>query len=249
MKKPAIAKALSIILALLVWQAAAAFVGMELLLASPWKVALRLISIWREPGFISTIAFTLLRISLGFGIAFLAGLILAIAAGRYRLIDYLLWPYIVTFKSVPVASFIILCLIWFSFRQLTVFITFLIAFPVIYSNVLQGIRSTDAKLCEMADLFRVPWHRRLLYLYLPAIKPYLLSASAVSIGMAWKAGVAAEVIGVVDGSIGERLYEAKVYFMTADLFAWTITIILLSVLLEKVFLYLLKQAFDGVEKL
>lgn len=249
MKKPAIGKVLSIVLALLVWQAAASLVGMEFLLASPLKVAARLITICREADFLPRIAFSLLRISLGFGIAFLAGLILAIAAGRYRLIDYLLWPYIVTFKSVPVASFIILCLIWFSFRQLTVFITFLIAFPVIYSNVLQGIHSTDAKLTEMAKLFRVPWHRRLLYLYLPAIKPFLLSACAVSVGMAWKAGVAAEVIGVVDGSIGEMLYESKVYFMTADLFAWTILIILLSIVLEKAFLFLLKRAFAGVEKL
>ena len=114
---------------------------------------------------------------------------------------------------------------------------------------MQGIKSTDGKMKELAALYRVPWTRQLLYIYLPAIKPYLLSACGVAVGMAWKAGVAAEVIGMVDGSIGEMLYQAKVYFQNADLLCWTIIIILLSVISEKLFMYLLKTAFMGVEKL
>ena len=175
--------------------------------------------------------------------------LLAVAAGRYEAIETLLWPYIVTVKSVPVASFIILCLTWFSFDQLTVFIAFLIAFPVIYQNILQGIKSIDGKMLEMADIFKVSWLRRFLYIYLPGIKPYVLSASSTAVGMAWKAGVAAEVIGVVGGSIGEKLYDAKIYFMNADLLSWTIIIIVLSVLLEKLFIFVLRMLFSGLEKL
>jgi NitT/TauT family transport system permease protein len=224
-------------------------VGMDMLLASPVKVIGRLLTIWKEPGFFSTVFYSLVRILCGFLIAFAAGFLLAVAAGRYEVIETLLWPYIVTVKSVPVASFIILCLTWFSFDQLTVFIAFLIAFPVIYQNILQGIKSIDGKMLEMADIFKVSWLRRFLYIYLPGIKPYVLSASSTAVGMAWKAGVAAEVIGVVSGSIGEKLYDAKIYFMNADLLSWTIIIIVLSVLLEKLFIFVLRMLFSGLEKL
>ena len=249
MKKPAFYRLGAVFLALCIWQAAAMAVGLDMLLASPLQVIERLISVWKEKDFVSTVLFSALRIGFGFLLAFMLGTLLAVLAGRFRIVENLLWPYVVTFQSVPVASFIILALIWLSSKQLTVFISFLIAFPVLYSNVLQGIRTADPQLLEMTSLFRVPWRRRFLYVMLPSIRPYLLSASSVAVGMCWKAGVAVEIIGVVKGSIGEKLYEAKIYLQSADLFAWTVMIILFSVLMEKAFLFLLKRAFAGVEKL
>ena len=249
MDKKLVRKTGAVLLALIIWHLASIAVGMDMLLASPVKVIGRLLTIWKEPGFFSTVFYSLVRILCGFLIAFASGFLLAVAAGRYETIETLLWPYIVTVKSVPVASFIILCLTWFSFDQLTVFIAFLIAFPVIYQNILQGIKSIDGKMLEMADIFKVSWLRRFLYIYLPGIKPYVLSASSTAVGMAWKAGVAAEVIGVVGGSIGEKLYDAKIYFMNADLLSWTIIIIVLSVLLEKLFIFVLRMLFSGLEKL
>ena len=59
--------------------------------------------------------------------------------------------------------------------------------------------------------------------------------------MSWKAGVAAEVIGVVGGSIGEKLYEAKIYLQTGDLLAWTVVIVALSALFERAVLALLRR--------
>ena len=249
MKKSTVYKLIAVIAALLLWQFAAMATGLDMLFASPVQVAGRLLTVWCEKGFLSTVFFSVLRVFGGFISAFVLGLILAVLSGRFKAVEYFLWPYVVTFRSVPVASFIILCLIWLSSKQLTVFIAFLIAFPVIYGNVLEGIKSTDPGLKEMAALFKVPWGRRFLYIYLPSIKPYLISSCAVSAGMAWKAGVAAEIIGVVKGSIGEKLYEAKIYLQSADLFAWTVIIILLSVIMEKAFLFLLKRAFAGVERL
>ena len=128
-------------------------------------------------------------------------------------------------------------------------IAFLIAFPVIYNNILQGIKNVDGKMLEMAKLHNMSWGRRLLYVNLPGIKPYLFSACSTAVGMAWKAGIAAEVIGIVKGSIGEKLYESKIYIESVDLFAWTVIIILLSVFLEKAFMLILKALFKGVEKL
>ncbi len=249
MDKKLVRKTGAVLLALIIWHMASIAVDMDMLLASPVKVIGRLLTIWKEPGFFSTVFYSLVRILCGFLIAFASGFLLDVDAGRYEAIETLLWTYIVTVKSVPVASFIILCLTWFSFDQLTVFIAFLIAFPVIYQNILQGIKSIDGKMLEMADIFKVSWLRRFLYIYLPGIKPYVLSASSTAVGMAWKAGVAAEVIGVVSGSIGEKLYDAKIYFMNADLLSWTIIIIVLSVLLEKLFIFVLRMLFSGLEKL
>ena len=239
MQRPALQKCIAVALALLVWQGAAMAVGLDLLLPSPWQVACRLWSVWREPGFFATVAFSLLRISGGFALGLGLGVLLAVAAGRLRVLELLLWPYVTAIKSVPVASFIIICLIWMSTRQLAVFISFLMVFPVIYSNTLQGIKSADGVLLEIS--------RRLGYIYAPQVKPFLLSGCSVALGMSWKSGVAAEVIGVVGGSIGERLYEAKVYFQMTDLLAWTVVIVVCSVGFEKLVLWLLRRGFAAWE--
>ena len=233
----------AVLLALALWQAVSMIVGMEMLLASPLKVLERLSTIWREKDFLSTVLFSMGRIFGGFLLAFLAGIGLALPAGRFRTVEILLWPDVVTIKSVPIASFIILCLIWFSYTQMTVFIAFLIAFPVIYSNVLHGLQSMDPQMLEMARLYKVRGIRKLFYIQLPGVMPFLTSACSVAIGMAWKAGVAAEVIGVINGSIGQKLYDAKIYFQNADLLSWTLIIILLSVTGEKLFVRLLRHLY------
>lgn len=248
MNKSKLFQLLSVLLALVLWQLAAVQVGKDMLLASPVQVLARLFTVWREPGFFGTVLFSYLRISAGFFAALFLGTVFGLLAGHFRMLEYFLRPYVVTVKTVPIASFIILCLIWLDFNMLTILIGFLIAFPVIYTNVLTGMKSVDRKMKEVAKLYRVPWTRRLLYVDLPSVKPYLLSSAGVAVGMAWKAGVAAEVIGIVDGSIGERLYLAKIYFQNADLLCWTVVIILLSVLTEKAVVLLLKAAFKGVEK-
>ena len=150
----------------------------------------------------------------------------------------LLSPLVAAVKAVPVASFIILALVWLSSRSLSFFIAFLMVFPPVYLNVLEGIRQTDGKLLEMAKVFRVPLWRRMRGIYLPAVLPYFRTAVSLGLGLCWKAGIAAEVIGLPRGSLGEKLYNAKVYFMTPDLFAWTAVIVMVSVVFEKLFLRL-----------
>ena len=147
------------------------------------------------------------------------------------------------------ASFIIICLIWMSSARLSIFISFLMVLPIIYSNVLQSIHSVDRQMLEAVKVFRLSWPKRVLYLWLPQLKPYLLSACGVSLGISWKAGIAAEIIGIPAGSIGRMFYDAKVYFNTVDLFAWTVIVVVISVLFEKGFLALLRAGFRKVETL
>ena len=151
-------------------------------------------------------------------------------------------------KAVPVASFVILVLLWVPSRNLSVVISVLIGFPVIYSNVLAGLDSTDSKLIEMAKVFRVPFGRQLRAIYLYAVMPFLQSGLSVAMGLCWKSGVAAEVIGIPGGSIGEKLYKAKVYLETPDLFCWTLVIVLLSIGCEKLVARLMKLLVRKAEE-
>ncbi len=247
-KSEKLKKILAIAAALAVWQAAAMLLDQDILLVSPLKVVSRLSTIWKEPGFLSTIGFTLWRIIAGFFLGFVVGCLLAVLASKIRIIEILLWPYMVTIKSVPVASFIIICLFFLSSSTLSVFISFLMVLPILYQNVLQGLKSADPELLEMAQVFCIPWTRRFLYILLPRLKPFLLSACSVALGLSWKAGVAAEVIGIPDGSIGEMLYQSKIYLDMDDLFAWTVIIVLTSVAFEKLFIFVLKKAFAWLEK-
>ena len=243
---------LSVLLALALWQVGAVlfrrYMGLGgFLVATPTEVCRRLLALLAEAGFWHRVWFSLCRILSGFFAALAAGSLLAMAAGRFPLLRTFFWPYISVVKSTPVASFVILCLIWVGSANLSAAISFFMVLPIVYSNMLEGIRSTDRKLLEMAEVFRAGWGRRILYIYLPQLKPYLISACSVSLGMTWKAGIAAEVIGIPRGSVGEMLYEAKIYLNATDLFAWTAVIILISAIFEKAFMILLRRAYGRLE--
>lgn len=226
---------------LLVWQVAGMALGQELLLPSPLAALRRLGELALTEPFWRAVGWSAVRILGGFLLACLAGTALAALASRRRCVRELLAPLAAAVKATPVASFIILALVWMNSRQLPLFIAFLMVFPTIYLNMLEGIAQTDGKLLEMAQVFRVPLSRRLGGIYLPQVLPYFRSAASVALGLCWKAGVAAEVIGLPAGSIGERLYTAKVYFQTADLFAWTAVVVAVSAGFERLFLALLEH--------
>ena len=147
-------------------------------------------------------------------------------------------PLVRIVRATPVASIVILALVWVSSRNLSALISALMVFPIVYTNVLKGIDETPKELIEMADAYHIRLMKRLRYIYIPSVLPYFLSSLSIALGLAWKSGIAAEVIGLPDGSIGERVYEAKIYLSTPDLFAWTVTIVILAFLFERLFLLL-----------
>lgn len=234
---------------LVVWQIASVIIGQDIFLVSPVRVVARLFSLAVTKEFWLSVIFSFIRIVGGFLLAATSGVFLAALAAKYKRVYELIEPLMLVIKSTPVASFIILSLIWISSKNLSVLISFLMVLPLIYTNVYQGIQSTDKALLEMARVFRVKRSRELRYIYLPQTMPFFRSACAVSLGISWKSGIAAEVIGIPSGSIGEKLYEAKIFLATPDLFAWTLVIILLSLLFEKVFLYFLDIGAGRLERM
>lgn len=224
------------LLALTFWEIAALLIHQRILLVTPVAVARRLCTIWRVEGFARAIWFSFYHIAGGFLLGLILGCLLAYLAAKHPVAETLLWPWMATIKSVPVASFVVICLIWLSARNLSVFISFLIVIPIIYQNVLEGLRAENREMQEVATVFQLPWRKRFRYIELPKLRPFLLSACRVTTGMAWKAGIAAEIIGVPNGSIGKMLYTAKIYLDTDDLLAWTVIIVVISVVAEKMFL-------------
>ena len=218
---------------LLIWQLASALIETKILFASPAATLIRLAELIGTAEFWRTISFSCLRIGAGFGLAFVSGIILAIVSAGLPVIRELLSPLMKLIKAIPVASFVILTVLWFRSQNLSVLISFLMVLPVIYSNVLQGIQSMDREMLEMAQVYRIGPVRKIRYLCLPSVLPYLESACSVGLGFCWKSGVAAEVIGIPASSIGRQLYEAKLYLLTDDLFAWTCVIVAISVIFEK----------------
>ena len=225
---------------LLVWQLAAMAIGRDILLVSPWRVILRLGELVMQGSFWRAAAHSSLRIAGGFLLATACGSALAALAGRYRRVRELLAPLMLAIRSVPVASFIILALVWVSSKRLSTLIVFLMALPILYGHTLDGIDRLDPKLMEMARGFRLsPW-RQARFVALPQVLPGFMTGCRLALGLCWKAGAAAEVIGMPKGSIGERLQQAKVYLDTPDLFAWTLVILALSWAFEKLALWALE---------
>lgn len=226
---------------LFLWQFISIAVDNTIVLVGPAEVFQSLAIQITSLEFWKTIGLTFGKITFGFLCAFLAAVAAGGAAAKFSLIRELLEPVVVLVKSVPVASFVILALIWIGSKNLSVFISFLVVFPIVYVNTIAGLKSADAGLLEMAEVFRMTPGRKVRYIYWPALLPYLTSSVGVALGMGFKSGIAAEVIGVPSHSIGEKLYMAKIYLSTADLFAWTFVIIVISGVFEKFILYLLKK--------
>ena len=238
--------AAAVVFWLAVWQLAAAAIGQEVFLVSPLQAAGTLVQLLPQPDFWQRVGFSAGHILLGFLLGAVCSVVCSVAAERWVWVDALLSPVIQLVKATPVASFIILALVWVSGKSLSILISFLMVLPVLYGAVRTGIESADPQLLEMARVFRLPLARRVKAIWLPAVLPAFRQGCSVALGICWKSGVAAEVIGLPDGSIGDALYRAKITLSTGELFAWTFVIILLSAAFEKLFLALLDKAVARV---
>jgi NitT/TauT family transport system permease protein len=214
------------------WEVASLIVGSKLLLTGPADVVVSFAGMIVTADFWVQAGHSMLRIMLGFVLGLLAGTALGALSARFTWSKILLSPIISVIKAAPVASFIILALFWMGSDELSTFSAFLIALPVIYINILQGLQNRDDQLAEMAAVFQMKRRFRAIYLYIPAVRPFLISAGSLALGMCWKAGVAAEVIGLQSHTLGEQLYYSKLYLNMADLAAYTAAIIIFSRSLE-----------------
>ena len=221
---------------LAVWEAVALIAGNAVLVASPVETFREFLRLLGESSFYFSLGKSILRIGGGFAAGLFCAAFLAFLAYRIPFVESLFTPLMRFLLAVPVASFAVLLLIWWGASFLSVAVSFLVVLPQFYVSFTEGMKSLDKKMLQMAEVYRLPGFSRFFYVYRPALKPFLYSSMKISLGMCWKSGVAAEVIGLPDFSIGEGLYFSKITLNTAGVFAWTGVIILLSILFEKLVL-------------
>lgn len=218
---------------LCIWQILYQAVGKDVLIASPLSVAKRIAELVVTADFWVKTVSSLFGIMKGYFFGVLAGAVLAVLTCASKALYTLFRPMLTVIKTIPVVSFIILALVWMTKAQVPVFISFLMVLPIVWANLTTAVRETDPLLLEMAKVYGFSPMQILRRIYIPSVLPTLLTALTTAVGFAWKAGIAAEVISTPFNSVGAQLYNAKVYLETADLFAWTAVVILLSMLFEK----------------
>ena len=223
------------------WFLASGLVGKELLLPSPAQVVRRFCLLASGADFWITICHSLFRILTGLVAATVLGVLLAVLTEWSALLKALFSPVLTLVKSTPVASFIILALVWLGRSTVPVFISGLMVLPVVWSNVSAGIAARDPLLLELAQVYGFPRSRVFRRITVPTVLPYFRSALTSALGLGWKAGIAAEVLTVPQRSIGKMIYESKLYLESTSLFAWTLTVILLSLLIERILLKFVRQ--------
>jgi len=225
---------------LFVWWLLSMLTASELLLPSPAATLRRLCALLPTLGFWRTVGATLLRILLGAFSGITLGTLLAALTCRFPLLHALIAPLLSVIRSTPVVSIIILLILWLGRSLLPAVVVIMMVAPVVWSNVAVGIEKTDILLLQMAKVYRFPKMRVLRRVYLPSVMPYFLSSCRSALGLAWKSGVAAEVLTVPAVSIGKMLADSKSYLLTTDLFAWTVVVVICSLMIER----LLMRAFS-----
>lgn len=217
---------------LAVWQLSAAAVGQELLIPYPRAVLLTLVKLAQTAEFWRAVLLSMLRITAGYALGVIIGTAGAVLAARFSVFKAVFSPVLHLIRAVPVASFIILALVWIKSAYLAVFISFLMVLPIIWTTVQSAIEGLDPKYLEMARVFGLSPVKTLFQVKIPFILPPFIASATSALGLAWKSGVAAEVICRPADSLGKLLQDAKLYLETPQIFAVTATVVLLSLLLE-----------------
>lgn len=223
-----------------VWQISYLCIDNNMLLASPIDVFYRLFDLCKDTGFWNIVVSSMMRIIQGFIYGTIIGVLLSLITCSSNILKDLFKPIINVVQSTPIASFIILALVWIKSGIVPIFISALMVIPIIWTNVTEGIIKTDTKLLEMAKIYKLNKISKIKMIYIPSVIPYFTAACTTALGLSWKAGVAAEVIANTRYSIGGEIYKSKMYLETVDLFSFTVVVIILSFILEYIIVNLMK---------
>lgn len=239
-----IIKVISILFWLLFWHIISSFINSDIILPKPIQVFSTVLNLIFTKEFWIIILNSSSKIIFGFVLALIVGIVFAIISSRLWIFDFFISIPMKLIKASPIASFIILALLWVKGKNLSILVSFLMVMPIIYTNVKEGIKETDKKLIEMSKVFGITRLKKVQHIYIPSIIPYLSSAITVGLSFCFKSGIAAEVIGIPKRTIGYNLYEAKLNLMTKEVLAWTIVIIIISFVFEYIVFYVVRKWGD-----
>lgn len=229
---------------ILIWEICSLIINQEIYLPSPVQTFKALIKLLDDRNTYITIMYTSYRALVGFLLSCVLGILFGICSGMNKHIYDFLNPFVNIIRTTPVMSVIIIALLWFKDTNVPIFVGFLICFPIMWTSVVLGIENTDEKLIQMSKVYNVKESRIIKSVYMYSSLPYIKSGMISSLGLSWKSVSAAEVLSLPKYAIGNKLYDSKVYLEIPNLFAWTVIIIILSILFEKI----LKKCFELGEK-
>ena len=225
---------------LAVWVLVAGLVAQPLILPGPGAVVVSLLRLACDGGTWAILVGSGARILGGLALAAVCGGVLAGASVRSRTFARLVAPALSFVKATPVACVVVLLLIWLGSARVSIAAVFLMALPGVYFSLVEGLAQVDKPLEQMLRLHGVRGWRLFCAHTWREVLPFVLSCAKAVIGMSWKAGVAAELIGMATGTVGERIYQAKLLIETADLLAWTVLVVTASWACERVLVWLLR---------
>ncbi|MBV1759020.1 MAG: ABC transporter permease subunit [Dethiosulfatibacter sp.] len=232
---------IGIVIILTVWQVLYMLINRDIYLPSPLNVIRSFVQITTDKDFFTIVSSTTFRVLLSFALSTFFGVLIGIACGLNKTVYQIFEPVIVLIRSTPVISIIIIALIWFRSDNAPVFTGFLMCFPVIWSNVVQGIKSTNQHLIEMSKIYKVNPVQIIRTIYIPSARPFIAAGLTTSLGLAWKVIAAAEVLSLPKYGIGSKLHDSKIYLESDKLLAWTLLIIIISYLFELMLMRILSN--------
>lgn len=223
----------SVAVMLILWEVASLRIDSEQIMPRLAATLISTVRLFGEKDFVSIVFSTVFRGIIGFLIATAAGVVFGITAGIHEGFNAFTKPWVVVMRSTPVVAFVLLALIWFS-QSTAVFIAFLTMFPMIFTNVVEGIHNVDGRLLKMAELYKVKKIRVIKWVYVPAIAPFMVSGISSAVGIGWRAIIVGEVMSQPRYGIGNSMQLAQIQMNVDKLIAWTIIAVLLGFLFEKI---------------
>ena len=234
---------ISIFSLIAIWKIASLIINKDIILPSPEATLKEIITIIRTKVFYIAIYNTVKRATIGFVISFGAAVITGIIAGLVKPVFYLLKPIVLLQKSVPTMAVAIWVLMWLDAEKAPIVVAALIIFPIIYNNVVHGIKSVDPKLIEMAHIYKLDKKTIIKDIYIPSIKSFLLSATSISVGLNLKIIIAAEVLSQANISIGTMFQQEKASLNTAGVLAWAFIAVVIAAVFDYVF-YIIQERYS-----
>ena len=234
------------IIFILIWQIAAVIVNLPILLPYPMDVLESLKNIVLTGSLVKESVITLSRAFTGILISIIIGLPIGMAMGMSRILNKAFSPLLIILQATPVISWVLLTIIWFDHSFIPLFVIVVATIPIIILNTSEGIMKTDVKLLEMANFYKVSLYKRIKDIYIPSIIGYLIASLKLVIGFVFKVAVMAEVLSHIEGGIGDKLSWAQVNINTSDIIAWTIIIIILTYICEKLISELFQKRLGGI---
>jgi len=225
---------ISFLVLLAAWKVVSVIISSEIILPSPEDTTISMLKLIRTKEFFIIILSSFQRGLLGFIISFILGIFFGFLSGLSRVFRRIFEPFLSVIRTTPVITVILIALIWFKANNVPVFASFLMAFPIICTNVIEGIDNVDQKILEMAKIFRIKKSRVIKEIYIPSLVPFLAAAVSSAFGIGWKVVIAAEVLSQPKYAIGTSLQTSKIYLNINDVFAWTIYAILIGYIIERI---------------